>query len=428
MLKTPKILRGCFATPRECLAIYQKKDNNFTWKSPHLYGSSRLGIWKAETRIQGTYKLNVAAMEQSAREYELTNHLGNVLSTITDKGVITSAQDYYPFGLTLASRSFTEGGSSYRYSFNGKEDDKETGLQDYGMRLYLKKLGRFPTVDPIGWQFPELTPYQFASNTPIESIDLDGLEAKSSKEGFWTQFGKSVLNGGINLIKHAANNPHHAGYGYHPKMKPGTPEQLKSHDFDLSKHLDPNWQIENFASNLVNGTSNFVGGIIEGNGERTARAIPQLFSALGTMYGIGRLGSTPKIPLVSSSAGLSKLRLAEKSIELASKNGVKPYVISAVTDTKTGRTFFGENRAIKSLDDVNPILREKLPIATLEKWSTYNCAECDAFNKALNAGAKWENLGDLHTKRFDTKTKSYIDMERCDNCKTTFKDKSPTSE
>ncbi len=158
------------------LAIYQKKDNNFTWKSPHLYGSSRLGIWKAETRIQGTYKLNVAAMQQSVREYELTNHLGNVLSTITDKGVITSAQDYYPFGLTLASRSFTEGGSSYRYSFNGKENDKETGLQDYGMRLYLKKLGRFPTVDPLTQKFPELTPYQFASNTPISGIDLDGLE------------------------------------------------------------------------------------------------------------------------------------------------------------------------------------------------------------------------------------------------------------
>ncbi len=178
-----KILRGCFRSPRQSrkqsgpvvLAIYQKKDNNFTWKSPHLYGSSRLGIWKAETRIQGTYKLNVAAMEQSAREYELTNHLGNVLSTITDKGVITSAQDYYPFGLTLASRSFTEGGSSYRYSFNGKEDDKRLGsIVDFGDRFHSSKLSRWFNVDKLAKNYPSNSPYVFALNTPIQAIDPDG--------------------------------------------------------------------------------------------------------------------------------------------------------------------------------------------------------------------------------------------------------------
>ena len=157
------------------LAIYQKKDGNFTWKEQHLYGSSRLGIWKAETRIQGTYKLNVAAMEQSVREYELTNHLGNVLSTITDKGVITSAQDYYPFGLTLASRSFTEGGSSYRYSFNGKEDDKRLGsIVDFGDRFHSSKLSRWFNVDKLAKNYPSNSPYVFALNTPIQAIDPDG--------------------------------------------------------------------------------------------------------------------------------------------------------------------------------------------------------------------------------------------------------------
>lgn len=39
---------------------------------------------------------------------------------------------------------------------------------------------RFLSVDPIGRQYPELTPYQFASNTPIMAIDLDGLEKKKS--------------------------------------------------------------------------------------------------------------------------------------------------------------------------------------------------------------------------------------------------------
>ena len=115
-----------------------------------------------------------------AKQYELTNHLGNVLATITDKGIITSAQAYYPFGLTLASRSFTAG-SSYRYSFNGKEDDKGLKQQDYGNRINRPDLGRFLSIDPLGKLYPELTPYQFASNSPMLYIDLEGLEAARKK-------------------------------------------------------------------------------------------------------------------------------------------------------------------------------------------------------------------------------------------------------
>lgn len=36
---------------------------------------------------------------------------------------------------------------------------------------------KFLSVDPLTKKYPELTPYQFASNTPIQAIDLDGLEA-----------------------------------------------------------------------------------------------------------------------------------------------------------------------------------------------------------------------------------------------------------
>ena len=38
------------------------------------------------------------------------------------------------------------------------------------------KASRFLSVDPLSKKYPELTPYQFASNTPIQAIDLDGLE------------------------------------------------------------------------------------------------------------------------------------------------------------------------------------------------------------------------------------------------------------
>lgn len=71
-----------------------------------------------------------------------------------------------------------DAGSGYRYGFNGKENDKEIseGGQDYGMRIYDSRLVRFLSVDPITATYPELTPYQFASNCPIIGIDRDGLE------------------------------------------------------------------------------------------------------------------------------------------------------------------------------------------------------------------------------------------------------------
>ena len=70
----------------------------------------------------------------------------------------------------------------YRYGFNGKEYDNEVkgegNQQDYGMRIYDPRLGRFLSVDPLTKKFVNLTPYQFASNTPIAAIDLDGEEAQ----------------------------------------------------------------------------------------------------------------------------------------------------------------------------------------------------------------------------------------------------------
>jgi RHS repeat-associated protein len=71
-------------------------------------------------------------------------------------------------------------GSGYRYGFNGKENDKEVkgdgNQQDYGMRIYDTRLSRFLSTDPLIKQYPELSPFQFASNTPVQAIDLDGLE------------------------------------------------------------------------------------------------------------------------------------------------------------------------------------------------------------------------------------------------------------
>ncbi len=70
--------------------------------------------------------------------------------------------------------------NTYRFSFNGKEKDSETfgdgNEYDYGFRICSPRIGRFLSVDPLSKSFPWYTPYQFAGNTPISAIDLDGLE------------------------------------------------------------------------------------------------------------------------------------------------------------------------------------------------------------------------------------------------------------
>lgn len=63
-------------------------------------------------------------------------------------------------------------GGVYRYGFNGKGNDneikREGNQQDYGLRIYDPRIAKFLSVDPLMKSYPELTPYQFASNTPIQ--------------------------------------------------------------------------------------------------------------------------------------------------------------------------------------------------------------------------------------------------------------------
>lgn len=132
--------------------------------------------------------------ETGKKEYELTNHLGNVMVTISDKPIkvfnssgkllyykadVISAQDYYPFGMSMTGCTYTAANAgSCRYVFHWKEKDPNITSEDcdFGVRIYDARIARFLSVDPLTKKFPYYTPYQFASNRPIQAIDIDGLE------------------------------------------------------------------------------------------------------------------------------------------------------------------------------------------------------------------------------------------------------------
>jgi RHS repeat-associated protein len=192
------------------MAVYDMKYNwdhtfgPFKLIEHHIYGSSRLGIIQRdqdmdsakatainESLLGATYVYNA---NRGNKLYELTNHLGNVLTTISDRKIghgtggeydyytpdIVSATDYYPFGSEMPNRTYST--PSYRYGFNGKENDNdvkgEGNQQDYGMRIYDPRLGRFLSVDPLTKGYPMMTPYAFAMNDVIRCVDLDGAEKK----------------------------------------------------------------------------------------------------------------------------------------------------------------------------------------------------------------------------------------------------------
>ncbi len=54
--------------------------------------------------------------------------------------------------------------------------------QDYGMRIYDPRIGKFLSVDPLAASYPGWSPYPFAMNRPIDGVDQDGLEWAPSKD------------------------------------------------------------------------------------------------------------------------------------------------------------------------------------------------------------------------------------------------------
>jgi RHS repeat-associated protein len=122
--------------------------------------------------------------------YEMSKHLGNVLTVVSDKKLavcsngsfvsytaeVISATDYSPFGAPLAGRTFSS--ESYRFRFNGKENDKEIygdgNALDFGARIYDSRLGRWLSVDRLTGKHPDESPFIFAGNIPVKFVDFDG--------------------------------------------------------------------------------------------------------------------------------------------------------------------------------------------------------------------------------------------------------------
>jgi RHS repeat-associated protein len=238
------------------LAIYSDKQDNQTgiwWKEQHLYGSNRLGMWTPGIDINvnnGTNEWGITGK----KTYELSNHLGNIFATISDKIIavpssgnsavvdhyeadIMSMQDYYTSGMVMPARKWSL--NAYRYGFNGKEVDNELkgddNSLDFGDRFYDPRITRLLSVDHKSGAYPSHSPYSYAVGNPVFYIDPDGNSVEPSNISVSKQRGTNhfTVSGDITvkiqLINLSAkSNKDLYIYDYISKVKSGLSDILST--------------------------------------------------------------------------------------------------------------------------------------------------------------------------------------------------------
>lgn len=203
----------------------------------HIYGSSRLGVQQYPAgQLRETYNIDtnvtqLTGLSDSAvwyshdhsdlitagdtepygnhhygamqvnrtlgyRNYEMTDHLGNVLATLLDRRTgydtggsyynywqpdMSSVQDYYPGGMRMEQRHNEVSDSIYRFGWQGnfEKDDEIMGSGNYidwGGYGYDPRLERRWTLDKLHAKYPWQSPYSAVGNNPILNHELDGKD------------------------------------------------------------------------------------------------------------------------------------------------------------------------------------------------------------------------------------------------------------
>ncbi len=216
-------------------SIYRQTYNNNTTITP-LKGLSRKAVWyenRYNDLIDSTQKepygnsyTGDLALSRllSYRHYELTDHLGNVLSTVLDRKTghnpggsatsydyylpdVSSAQGYYPFGQRMKEWHNEVADTVYKMSYNGqRRDDDIKGAFNHNTAL-------FGELDPrlaIRWNLdpkpnPSISPYLMFGGNPIWNNDvlLDSPRALTTHLLRDKARAAGATGGGINFNRQA---------------------------------------------------------------------------------------------------------------------------------------------------------------------------------------------------------------------------------
>ena len=108
--------------------------------------------------------------------FYIQDHLGNNRVVAKANGTVEQINHYYPYGGLMAD--ICTGSDIQPYKYNGKELDRMHGLDtyDYGARQHNAATGRWDRMDQLAEENPEVSPYVYCHNNPINKIDPDGMD------------------------------------------------------------------------------------------------------------------------------------------------------------------------------------------------------------------------------------------------------------
>ena len=167
--------------------------------------------------------------------------LGSVTS-LTDKNQkIVETYSYDSFGNLKRHGDKVKN----RFTYTGREYDKETGLYYYRNRYYDPKIGRFLTHDPLGMiDGPNL--YTYIRNNPINLIDPFGLASIKFRalEGWPDEVGKLrheqiFFDDGKDIEGNPAINPN-IGFFNDNAIRPDKQNNLNKYNRIIQSGLDDN--------------------------------------------------------------------------------------------------------------------------------------------------------------------------------------------
>ncbi len=121
---------------------------------------------------------------------------------------VVQYNEYYPFGLQ-ASTSWTRDNSTNNFLYNeGSELNASSGWYDLPFRNYDPVLGRFVQIDPLAHQQHDMSPYQYAGNSPVNSNDPSGLKftgAGAGRPTWLNDLNSEFEMGGMGLTEYEEN-------------------------------------------------------------------------------------------------------------------------------------------------------------------------------------------------------------------------------
>jgi RHS repeat-associated protein len=225
------------------MSVYEHKVDNtaqtltYTQQEKHIYGSSRVGMDVAEKNMIST-SVTVQSFyrESGKKQYELSNHLGNVLAVTTDKKIpvensslpgeieffiaeLLMSTDYSPFGVNLMQRNYNS--ENFKYGYNSMERDDEIKGKGNSYTTEFRqndtRLGRWLSLDPrmSGWE----SPYASMGNTPIWATDVRGDK--------FTKRGNIEVKKYKEELKQIRKNLKADIKNYHPGLSPRSKEELQ---------------------------------------------------------------------------------------------------------------------------------------------------------------------------------------------------------